>query len=69
MLKRRNAVWFIVAISVLVTIWSVLGIALTQKQAVPKPQDKLALGETTRSSSYSSLWIPTRAAKSPRKSG
>jgi hypothetical protein len=45
MLKRTNAVWFIVAISVLVTIWSVLGIAVAQKAATPKPQDKLALAE------------------------
>jgi Ca2+-binding EF-hand superfamily protein len=29
----------------LAVTWSVLGLALAQKQAVPKPQDKLALGE------------------------
>ena len=45
MLKRMNAVWFIVAISVLVMICFVLGIAVAQKAATPKPQDKLALGE------------------------
>ena len=45
MLRRRNFAWFIAALSVLVVIWAVLGIALGQKQAVPKPHDKLALGE------------------------
>jgi len=45
MLRRTNAVWFIVALSVLAVIWAVLGIAVAQKAATPKPQDKLALGE------------------------
>ena len=45
MQRRTNFVWFIVALSVLVVIGAVLGMALAQKQAVPKPQDKLAIGE------------------------
>jgi len=45
MLRRTNHVWFIVALSVLVVTWAVLGMAFAQRQAVPKPQDKLALGE------------------------
>jgi len=45
MLRRTNFVWFIAALLVLVSIWTVLGIAVAQKAAVPKPQDKLALGE------------------------
>jgi hypothetical protein len=34
-----------VAIAALVATWAMLGTALAQRQAVPKPQDKLALGE------------------------
>jgi EF hand len=45
MLRRTSAVWFIVALSVPVVIWAVPGIAVAQRAAVPKPQDKLALGE------------------------
>jgi len=45
MLRRTNVVWFIVALAVLVVTWSVLGIAVAQKAATPKPPDKLALGE------------------------
>jgi hypothetical protein len=45
MLRRTNFAWFIAALSVLLVIWAVLGIALAQKQSVPKPHDKLALGE------------------------
>ena len=45
MQRRTNFVWFIAALSVLVVIGAVLGMALAQKQAVPKAQDKLALGE------------------------
>jgi hypothetical protein len=45
MLRRTNAVWLMVAVSVLVVIWSVLGIAVAQRAATPKDQDKLALGE------------------------
>jgi len=34
-----------VAIAALVATWAMLGTALAQRQAFPKPQDKLALGE------------------------
>jgi CRISPR/Cas system-associated endonuclease Cas3-HD len=35
----------IVAIAGLVATWAMLGTAVAQKAAAPKPQDKLALGE------------------------
>ena len=44
MLTRTHIV-AIVAIAVLVLMWFLLGNAVAQRQAVPKPQDKLALGE------------------------
>jgi hypothetical protein len=34
-----------VVIAVLVTTWALLGTAVAQKTAVPKPQDKLVIGE------------------------
>ena len=45
MFRRTNAVWFIVALLVSVMFWAVLGIAVAQRAATPKPQDKLAIGE------------------------
>jgi hypothetical protein len=49
MLRRMNVVWLIVLVigvlAVLVASWATLGTAAAQKQAVTKPQDKLALGE------------------------
>ncbi len=45
MLTRTHIVRVIVAIAVLVVTWVLLGNAAAQRQAVPKPQDKLALGE------------------------
>lgn len=45
MLRRTKGVWIIMAITVLVAIGSLLGHAAAQKASVPKPQDKLALGE------------------------
>jgi hypothetical protein len=45
MLTRTNIVRAIVAIAALVATWAMLGTVLAQRQAVPKPQDKLALGE------------------------
>jgi hypothetical protein len=45
MLTRTNIVRAMVAIAALVATWAMLGTALAQRQAVPKPQDKLALGE------------------------
>jgi hypothetical protein len=45
MLTRTHIVRVIVPIAVLVAIWAILGTAVAQKAAVPKSQDKLALGE------------------------
>lgn len=45
MLTRTNIVRVIVTIAAVVASWAMLGTAAGQKQAVPKPQDKLALGE------------------------
>ncbi len=45
MLRRTNIAWFIVVIAVSVASWAMLGTAVAQKAATPKPQDKLALGE------------------------
>jgi Ca2+-binding EF-hand superfamily protein len=44
-LRRTNIVRAIVAIAVLVATCAILGTAVAQRQAVPKPQDKQALGE------------------------
>ena len=45
MRKRKNYVWFIGVIAVLVATLSMLGSAASQKASVPKPQDRLAMGE------------------------
>jgi len=45
MLTRRHFVRVIVPIAALVAIWAILGTAVAQRAAVPKAQDKLALGE------------------------
>ena len=45
MLRRTNAVWVMLAVGLLAVTWSVMGLALPQKAATPKPQDKLVLGE------------------------
>jgi Ca2+-binding EF-hand superfamily protein len=45
MLMRKNRLWIIVAIVVLVVISTMLGNAAAQKASVPKPQNKLAMGE------------------------
>jgi hypothetical protein len=45
MLRRTNVVRFIAAIQVWVATLAMLGTAVAQKAAVPKPQDKLSLGE------------------------
>jgi hypothetical protein len=45
MFTRTNIVRVIVAIAMLVATWAILGTAVAQRSAVPKPQDKLALGE------------------------
>jgi hypothetical protein len=44
MLKRTNAPWVIVANAASVAIWAMLETAVAQKDSVPKPQDKMALG-------------------------
>ena len=41
MLRRTNIAWFIVVIAVSVASWAMLGTAVAQKAATPKPQDKL----------------------------
>jgi Ca2+-binding EF-hand superfamily protein len=45
MLIRTNQLRIIVAIAVLVATGTMLGTAAAQKAAVPKPQDRLAMGE------------------------
>jgi hypothetical protein len=45
MRKRINYVWSIAAIAVMVLSLSLLGNAAAQKASVPKPQNKLAMGE------------------------
>src|SRR5258708_22509993 len=45
MLRRTNVVLVMVVIAALVTTWALLGTAVAQKAAVPKSQDKLAIGE------------------------
>jgi hypothetical protein len=45
MLRRVNRVWIIVAIAVLIAAGTMLVNAAAQKASVPKPQDKLAMGE------------------------
>jgi len=44
-LKRPNKAWIIALITVLVVAGTLLVNAAAQKAAVPKPQDKLAIGE------------------------
>jgi Ca2+-binding EF-hand superfamily protein len=45
MLMRKNKLWIIFVIAVLVVTGTMLGNAAAQKAAVPKPQNKLAMGE------------------------
>jgi hypothetical protein len=45
MFRRVPIVAVMVIVGVLVPMWAMQGIAVAQKAAVPKPQDKLALGE------------------------
>ena len=44
-MSKPNLVLVIVVLGVLVATLAMLGTLVAQKQAVPKPQDKLALGE------------------------
>jgi hypothetical protein len=45
MLTRINRVWLIAVVTALVVAGTILGSAAAQKAAVPRPQDRLALGE------------------------
>jgi hypothetical protein len=45
MLKRTNVVWIIAVIAVFVASAAMLGTARAQKSAVPRPPDKLQLGD------------------------
>jgi hypothetical protein len=45
MRKQTNYVWFIGVVAVLVATLTLLGDAAAQKASVPKPQNKLAMGE------------------------
>src|SRR5258708_30958768 len=45
MILRTKIVWVMVFIAMLATTWRTVGTAVAQKAAVPKPQDKLAIGE------------------------
>ena len=46
MLTRRKIISAIMVIAVLIATWAMLGTAVAQKAAVPKPQDKLAIAQT-----------------------
>jgi hypothetical protein len=45
MLLRKKSSWAIVIIAVLIVTGTMLGNAAAQKASVPKPQNKLAMGE------------------------
>jgi biopolymer transport protein ExbD len=45
MLNRTKIVLVMLVIAMLATPWGMVGTAVAQKAAVPKPQDKLAIGE------------------------
>ena len=45
MLNRMRIVLVMLVIAVLATPWGMVGTAVAQKAAVPKPQDKFAIGE------------------------
>jgi Ca2+-binding EF-hand superfamily protein len=45
MLTRPNKLWIVVVIAVLVATVTLMGTAAAQKASVPKPQNKLAIGE------------------------
>jgi sulfatase maturation enzyme AslB (radical SAM superfamily) len=45
MLLRKNRLWVIVIIAVLIVTGTMLGTAAAQKASVPKPQNKLAMAE------------------------
>jgi hypothetical protein len=45
MLNRTKIVLVMLVIAILATTWGMVGTAGAQKAGVPKPQDKLAIGE------------------------
>jgi EF hand domain-containing protein len=45
MLNRTKIVLVMLVIAILATTWGMVGTAGVQKAAVPKPQDKFAIGE------------------------
>jgi hypothetical protein len=45
MFRRTKVAFVMVVIAMLATIWGMLGTAVGQKAPVPKPQDKVAIGE------------------------
>lgn len=45
MLSRTNIIVVTVVIAVLLAIWAMLGTGVAQRAAVPKSQDRMALGE------------------------
>jgi hypothetical protein len=45
MLMRKGKLWIVVVIAVSVVTGTMLGNAAAQKASVPKPQNKLAIGE------------------------
>lgn len=45
MLNRTKIVLAMLVIAMLATSWGIVGTAIAQKTAVPKPQDNLAIGE------------------------
>jgi hypothetical protein len=47
MLMQKNRLWIIVIIAVLLVIGTTFGTASAQKASVPKPQNKLTIGEDT----------------------
>jgi hypothetical protein len=44
-LRRTKIISMITVIAVFIATWAMLGTVVAQKASVPKPQDKLALGE------------------------
>ncbi|HXE34660.1 MAG TPA: hypothetical protein VN087_12145 [Verrucomicrobiae bacterium] len=45
MLMRKARLWIVVIIAVLIVTGTMFGTAAAQKASVPKPQNKLAIGE------------------------
>jgi hypothetical protein len=69
MLTRTHIVRVLVAIAVLGLMWVLLGNAVARKDKQFRGRRISWRWENPRSSSCFSLWIPTRTAKPPSKSG